>query len=185
MDESTPEPRVRTPAGDDLAGQVYDQLRAIARARLAQQAAGHTLQATALVHEAFLKLQGHPSIMAGDRGRFFQAAAQAMRQILIDHARGRGRLKRGGGARRQEFADVAELSAEGDPAEILALDEAVKKLEQEEPQAAKVVQLRFFAGLSVEETAQALGLSERTVQREWQYARAWLYSALEGRSVGE
>jgi RNA polymerase sigma factor (TIGR02999 family) len=180
VDEATPQRTPPASGGDDLSSQVYDQLRAIARARLAGQRAGHTLQATALVHEVFLKLQSHPSIVAGDRARFFQAAAIAMRQILIDHARGRGRLKRGGGGQRQDFADVAELSQEAEPDDIVALDEAVRRLEEEEPQAAKVVQLRFFAGLSVEETADVLGLSERTVQREWQYARAWLYGQLGG-----
>lgn len=162
----------------DLSRQVYDQLRAIARAKLAQQSPGHTLQATALVHEAFLKLRDHPSIVSAEPARFYQAAAQAMRQILIDHARARGRIKRGGNVRR-EFADVAELADEQDPAQIMALDEAISRLEQQEPRAAEVVKLRFFAGLTVEETAQTLDLSERTVKREWQYARAWLFQALE------
>ena len=162
----------------DLSRQVYEQLRAIARAKLAQQSPGHTLQATALVHEAFLKLRDHPSIVSAEPARFYQAAAQAMRQILIDHARARGRIKRGGNLRR-EFADVAELADEQDPAQIMALDEAISRLEQQEPRAAEVVNLRFFAGLTVEETALALGLSERTVKREWQFARAWLFQALE------
>jgi RNA polymerase sigma-70 factor (ECF subfamily) len=162
----------------ELTEKVYEQLRAIARAKLAQQPAGHTLQATALVHEAFLKLREHSSIISAEPGRFFHAAAQAMRQILIDHARARGRVKRGGGVRR-EFADVAELADENDPEEILALDEAISRLEQVEPRAAEVVKLRFFAGLTVEETAAVLEMSERTVKREWQYARAWLFRALE------
>jgi len=161
----------------DLSRQVYEQLRAIARAKLAQQSPGHTLQATALVHEAFLKLRDHPSIVSAEPARFYQAAAQAMRQVLIDHARARGRIKRGGNVRR-EFADVAELAGEQDPAQIMALDEAISRLEQQEPRAAEVVKLRFFAGLTVEETAQALDLSERTVKREWQFARAWLFEAL-------
>jgi len=164
-------------APPDLAAQVYEQLRAIARAKLAQQPPGHTLQATALVHEAFLKIRDHPSIVSAEPARFYHAAAQAMRQILIDHARARGRVKRGGGIRR-EFADVAELADEQDPAEVLALDEAISRLEQVEPRAADVVKLRFFAGLTVEETAEALSLSERTVKREWQYARAWLFREL-------
>ena len=162
----------------DLSRQVYEQLRAIARAKLAQQSPGHTLQATALVHEAFLKLRDHPSLVSAEPARFYQAAAQAMRQILIDHARARGRIKRGGNVRR-EFADVAELAGEQNPAQIMALDEAISRLEQQEPRAAEVVKLRFFAGLTVEETAQALDLSERTVKREWQFARAWLFEALE------
>ena len=162
----------------DLNRQVYDHLRAIARAKLAQQSPGHTLQATALVHEAFLKIRDHSSIVSAEPARFYQAAAQAMRQILIDHARARGRVKRGGNIRR-EFADVAELADEQDPAQILALDEAISRLEQQEPRAAEVVKFRFFAGLTVEETAKALDLSERTVKREWQFARAWLFQALE------
>jgi len=167
-----------TAESSELTQQVYDQLRVIARARLAGQPAGHTLQATALVNEAYLKLQNHPSILAADRASFFRAAANAMRQILVDHARSRGRLKRGGPAKR-DFVDVAGLAEGQDPGEILALDEAIRRLEDEEPQAARVMKLRFFTGLSVEETARVLGLSERTVKREWQFARAWLYRALE------
>jgi RNA polymerase sigma factor (TIGR02999 family) len=102
-----------------------------------------------------------------------------MRQILVDHARTKGRFKRGGGGVRREFADVAQLAVEEDVEQILALDEAVSRFEQQEPSAAAVVKLRFYAGLSVEETADALGVSERTVKREWQFAKAWLYRALE------
>ena len=163
----------------ELTAQVYEQLRAIARSRLQGQAAGHTLQATALVHEALLKLHDHPSLAAGDRAVFFHAAAQAMRQILIDHARAKGRVKRGGGAVKRELADVAQLAVEDDVEQILALDEAVSRLEAQEPGAAAVVKLRFYAGLSVGETAEVLGVSERTVKREWQFARAWLYRVLE------
>ena len=158
--------------------QVYDELRAVAGAQLAREMPGHTLQATALVHEVFLKLQGHPSLIQFDASRFFDAAAQAMRRILIDHARARGRVKRGGGTKRQ-FTDVADLAADQEPAEILALDEAIDRLETSEPQAARVVKLRFFAGLSVPETARIMGLSERTIKREWRFARAWLFHALE------
>ncbi len=166
-------------AGDDgqLLAQVYDQLRAIARARLARERVGHSLQATELVHEAFLKLQKHPSLIQADRARFFHAAAEAMRQILIDHARAKGRIKRGGGMKRT-VSDVAELAEEQDPDQILALDEAIRRLEEEEPQAAQVLKLRFFTGLSVAETAEVTGLSERTVKREWQFARAWMFRAL-------
>ena len=130
-----------------------------------------------MVHEVFLKLQQHPALVQLDPGRFFDAAAQAMRRILIDHARARGRAKRGGGAKRT-FTDLAELAADQDPDEIVALDEAIHRLEQDEPQAARVVKLRFFAGLSVPETARVMELSERTIKREWRYARAWLFHAL-------
>jgi len=161
-----------------LLEQVYSELRAVAGAQLAREGPGHTLQATALVHEVFLKLQRHPSLIEFDASRFFDAAAQAMRRILIDHARTRGRMKRGGGMRR-EFTDVADLAADHDPHEILALDEAIDRLEKSEPQAARVVKLRFFAGLSVPETARIMGLSERTIKREWRFARAWLFHALD------
>jgi RNA polymerase sigma factor (TIGR02999 family) len=164
---------------DGLLAQVYDQLRAIARARMANERPGHSLQATALVHEAYLKLQNHPSILHADRGRFFQAAAEAMRRILIDHARTKGREKRGGGMKRiAELADVAQLAEDQDSDQVVAVDEAIYRLQQEEPQSARVLKLRFFTGLSVAETAEVLGLSERTVRREWQFARAWLFDAL-------
>ncbi len=161
----------------DLTAQVYAQLRRIAEVRFSSQQAGHTLQATALVHEAFLKLQKHPSIFAGDRRHFFRVAAEAMRQILIDHARTKGRQKRGG-ANRRAIGDVADLAAEQDPEEIMALEEAIRRFEKVQPRAAEVVTLRFFAGLSVEETAEVTGLSVRTVNREWKFARAWLYKEL-------
>jgi RNA polymerase sigma-70 factor (ECF subfamily) len=162
----------------DLSTHVHQQLRQIANMRLATQKPGHTLQATALVHEAYLKLRHHPSLFSADPGHFYRVAAEAMRQILIDHARARGRQKRGGGNRRL-VADVAELATEQDPAEIMALEEAFQRFERIEPRAAEVVKLRFFAGLTVEETAEVTGLSVRTVNREWTYARAWLYKALE------
>lgn len=146
--------------------------------------AGHSLQATELVHEAFLKLQSHPSLLVADRARFFHAAADAMRRILIDHARTRGRQKRGGGMKRA-VSDVAELAAEQDPEQILALDEAIHRLEAEEPRSAQVLKLRFFTGLSVAETAEVIGLSERTVKREWQFARAWMFRALGGNDPAE
>ena len=170
--------RPSAPLGSDsLTTEVYRQLRAIAKRKLAYQPAGHTLQATALVHEAFLKLRNHSSIIAAEPSRFYRAAAQAMRQVLVDHARARGCQRRGGRAHR-EFADVAELAESQDPAEILALDEAISQLEAADPQAAQVVQLRFFCGMSVEETASTMGLSPRTIKREWQYARARLFEAM-------
>lgn len=159
---------------------VFDELRAIAKARLASQKPGHTLQATALVSEAWMKLHAH---FAGKEGtpQFYKTAAEAMRQILIDHARAKHRHKRGGDAKRlgiTELGEVAVLSAETDPAEILALDEAICRLEKQEPDAAQIVKLRFFAGLSVDETAAALGVSDRTVKRGWRFARAWLFEQL-------
>jgi len=160
-----------------LLSQVYDQLRAIARARLAHESPGHSLQATELVHEAYLKLRGNLSAREADRARFFHLAAEAMRRILIDHARGKGRAKRGAGAKRSA-ADVAELASDQDPDEILALDDAIHRLEEQEPETARIVKLRFFAGLTVPEVAEIAGISERSVKREWQYARAWLFREL-------
>jgi len=165
--------------GERLLADVYDQLRAIARRRLAQESPGHTLQATALVNEAYLKLREHASLKEMDEARFMLAAAQAMRRILVDHARTRNRVKRGGGEAKRVLTDVAELALDQDGDQILALDEAIHRLEQEDAQAAAVVKLRFFTGLSVPETAKALGISERTVKRDWQYARAWLFKTLQ------
>ena len=168
----------------ELPAQVYEQLRGLARARLASERPGHTLQPTALVHEAWLKLAQHERGAQTSRAGFFAAAAEAMRQILVDYARTRRRVKRGGGAARQAV-EVDELPAKlpatfnGTPEEILALDGAIRRLEREDPMAAKVVTMRFFAGLSVPETAEALDVSERTVKREWQFARAWLYRELD------
>lgn len=171
---------------DRLLEQVYEQLRAIARRRLAGEQAGHTLQPTALVNEAYLKLSRNPSLFGLEKSRFLLAAAEAMRRILIDHARTRNREKRGGAGanphaarrRRDPLADVSELAVDFDPDQTLALNEALCRLEQLDDQAAQVVKLRFFAGLSVEETAEAMAVSPRTVKRDWAFARAWLYEAL-------
>jgi len=142
----------------------------------------HTLQATGLVNEVFLRLQSGGQLHFSHRGQFFLAAAEAMRRILIEHARARGKLKRGGG-RKRVLLNVMDLAAEEQIPEILALDEALQRLEQTNPDVAAVVRLRFFAGLSVEETAGALGVSARTVKREWTYARAILHRNL--REEGE
>lgn len=164
-------------AADELLPRVYDALRGIARVRMAGERADHTLSATALVHEAYLKLFGSRRPAWEDRAHFYRAAAQAMRRILVDHARGRARDKRGGGRGRVPI-DVLDLAASGTPEEILALDEAVRRLDQQDAGCAEIVRLRFFAGLSVAETAEVLGKSERSVKREWAFARAWLVRAL-------
>lgn len=156
---------------------VYDELRAMARERLRSERAGHTLQATALVHEAFLKLVGGPGASFEGRSHFFGACANAMRQILVDHARARGAKKRGSGRARESLTHV-EVSDSGDPDLILAVDEALEKLRAEDPRAAQVVELRFFGGLEMGEIAQALSMSERTVHREWQFARVRLLEML-------
>lgn len=153
---------------------VYDQLRAIAQEALATERPGHTLQATAIVHEAYLKLVGDRQIPWQNKAHFYAAAAEAVRRILLDHARSRGRIKRGGGRAKLTLADVADL-ASADPDDVVTFDEAFQRLEEELPDAAKVVRLRFFGGLGVEQTAAALGLSASTVDRRWALARAWLF----------
>jgi len=167
------------PPGDGvLLTQVYNQLRAVAQVRMADERAGHSLQATELVNEAYLRLHKDLAVLQADRPRFFRAAAEAMRRILIDHARKKGRVKHGGGLKRV-FADVADLAANSDGEQIIALDQLIQRLEVEEPQTAAVLKLRYYAGLSVVDTAVATGLSERTVKREWHYARAWMIQALQ------
>ena len=178
--DTPPPPGPDRDGTDALLPDVYEQLHAIARARMQEERAGHTLQATALVHEAWLRLSKRDAGLNGiPDARFYEAAATAMRRILIEHARSKGRLKRGGDRGRTPI-DVVDLAAEHDPQEILAVEEAVQRLEAEDPDAARVVNLRFYAGLDVREAARALGVSERTVAREWEYARAWLH-----RSLGE
>jgi RNA polymerase sigma factor (TIGR02999 family) len=156
---------------------VYDELRALARHRMAQENVGHTLQATALVHEAFMRLS--PTGQFANRAHFFKAAAEAMRHILIEYARSKSRVKRGGGKTTRVPLNVLDLAAAPNSEDILAFDEAISRLEQESALAASVVRLRFYAGLSVEETAETLGVSPRTISREWTYARAWLFRLLE------
>lgn len=158
---------------------VYSQLRAIAQQRMAGERRSHTLQATALVHEAYVRLLGKEGIEWTGRSHFFRAAAEAMRKILIDHARARNADKRGGGKAALSIVNVADLAQDADPAGILALDDAMVRLERVDCQAADVVRLRFYAGLSVEAAADTLGISPRTVRRDWSFARAWLREALE------
>lgn len=163
-----------------LAEQVYEQLRAIARREMSQERPGHTLQATALVHEAYLRL-AKAGVPWSSPGAYYTAAADAMRRILIEHARRRGAEKRGGGQPAAALVDlggVLDLAEAEDPEQIVSLDGAIRRLEEETPVAGAVVRLRFFAGLTVEQTAQALGVSSRTVNREWRYGRAWLYRVL-------
>ncbi|QDT13818.1 sigma-70 family RNA polymerase sigma factor [Planctomycetes bacterium K23_9] len=172
----------RAAAGDDAAASkllplVYEQLRAVAQQRMASENPGHTLQATALVHEAFLRLAGPRELPWQNQAHFYGAAAEAMRRILVDHARSKNRVKRGGNAEKV-ILNVVDLATAENPQEILALDEAFRRLEQQEPETAQVVSLRFFAGLSVDETAKALDLSPRTVDRRWKFARAWLFREL-------
>ena len=162
-------------AAEQLLPLVYDELRKLAAARMAAENPGHTLNATALVHEAYLRLVGDQHF--DDRGHFFAAAAEAMRRILVNHARDRKRLKRAGGRRRLELLDQIGSVAE-DPDLVLSLDELLTRLGEEDAVAARVAQLHLFAGLSVEETGEALGLSRAMAYRNWKYARAWLREAL-------
>ncbi|MBY0398379.1 MAG: sigma-70 family RNA polymerase sigma factor [Thermoleophilia bacterium] len=155
---------------------VYATLRRLAAAKLAGERAGHTLDATALVHEAYLKLRGTPGL--DDRGAFLRAAAEAMRRILVDHARKKRAEKRGGAARRFEVNE-ADRVAVPDPDTLLAIDEALARLDADDPDAAALARLRLFAGLSVEEAAEALGVARATAYRDWAYARAWLTRALD------
>jgi RNA polymerase sigma factor (TIGR02999 family) len=173
----------RESAAEELLAVVYEHLRLIARQRMGGERAGHTLQATALVHEAFLKLIGDEDISWENRGHFYAAAAQAMRRILIDHARKRHAEKRGGSLKRVPLS-VVDLATDTDPEQVMALEEAMTELERSDPRAASVVRLRFFAGLDVEETASVLGLSERTVMRDWAYARAVLFERISGEPPG-
>jgi RNA polymerase sigma factor (TIGR02999 family) len=169
-------------AAERLLPLVYDELRQLAAAKLASEKPGQTLQATALVHEAYLRLvrseQAQPQW--DSRGHFFVAAAEAMRRILIDNARRKASLKGGGELNRLDIVDIPD-QPDGDQLDLLALDEALQKLEAEQPEKARLVKLRYFAGCSLEETAQILGISRATAQRSWAYARAWLYGQLNER----
>jgi len=162
-------------AAADLLPLVYDELRKLAGARMAAEAPGHTLNATALVHEAYLRLVGDQHF--DGRGHFFAAAAEAMRRILVNHARDRNRFKRGGGRQRVDLDRLTGLTATpGD--DLLGLDDALDRLAKDYPAAAELVKLRFFAGLTLGEAAEALGLPRRTADRYWGFARAWLADAL-------
>jgi RNA polymerase sigma factor (TIGR02999 family) len=159
---------------------VYEELRQLAAQKLAHEPLGQTLQPTALVHEAYLRLVDEKEAQDWDsRGHFFAAAAEAMRRILVENARRKGSRKRGGGRARADF-DVSQLAAPELREDLLALDEALTELAAADPEAARLVQLRYFAGLTLAEAAQVLGVSARTVDRLWAYAKAWLHRALEG-----
>ncbi len=164
-------------AADELLPLVYEELRRLAAQKMANEAAGHTLQPTALVHEAWLRLVGDQNQKWDGRGHFFAAAAEAMRRILIENARRKHSLKRGAKAERVNLDDV-EVAILADPEALLLVNEALEKLEQEDREAAQLVKLRFFAGMTNEEAGKALGVSARTAKRYWTFARAWLFRAL-------
>jgi RNA polymerase sigma factor (TIGR02999 family) len=167
-------------AADKLLPLVYDELRRLAAARLAHEPGGQTLQATALVHEAYLRLVGpDPAKRWDGRGHFFAAAAEAMRRILIERARRRTRLRHGAGQSRvpSDPDDLASPQPLADR-ELLALDEALERFAATDPEKAQLVRLRYFAGLTLEQAGEMLGISRATASRHWQYARAWLYDAI-------
>ena len=172
-------------AASQLLPLVYDELRQLAAQKLAHETPGQTLQPTALVHEAYLRLVASPQGERQEepswdsRGHFFAAAAEAMRRILVESARRKKRAKHGGGRQRVDLDDQ-DVPVRPPPDEILALDAALTRLGEEDPEAARVVQLHFFAGLSIEKAAEALGVSRATAYRQWNYARAWLRCAIGG-----
>jgi len=165
-------------AASELLPLVYDELRKLAAARMAHEAAGHTLQPTALVHEAWLRLTGNDANTDfANRAHFFAAAADAMRRILVDCARRKSAVKRGAGWKRINLDNV-EIAADANDDLLLVVNESLDKLAREEPEVAEVVKLRFFAGLTLEEAGQVLGLTKRKAKRHWAFARAWLYDAM-------
>jgi RNA polymerase sigma factor (TIGR02999 family) len=161
-------------ASEELMPLVYEELRRLAAARMAQEAAGQTLQPTALVHEAWLRLVGDGNQMWQNRAHFFGAAAEAMRRILIENARRKSRLKRGGDQVRLDL-DKLELVATTPDDKVLLIDESLEQLKAEDPEKARVVVMKFFGGLTNQEVAENLGVTERTVERQWAYAKAWLF----------
>jgi RNA polymerase sigma factor (TIGR02999 family) len=169
-------------ARDRLMPLVYDELHRLAHQHMKRESKGHTLQTSALVNEAFLKLVDQKNVRWQNRAHFFGIAAQLMRRILVDHARSRQTAKRGGGVQAISFDDALYVSDERS-AEVVAVHEALEQLSQFDSRKGQVVELRFFGGLSIEETAAALGVSTGTVKREWTMARAWLRRAVAGESL--
>ena len=168
------------PAADQLMPLVYNELRKIAAGQMARESAGQTLQPTALVHEAWLRLGGNDQPTWQNRAHFFGAAAEAMRRILIDRARHRRALRHGGGQERLNVDDLELAAATDNDDQLLAVHEALDKLAAQDPQKAQLVKLRYFAGMTIEEAALALGISEPTAKRWWTYARAWLFNEISG-----
>ena len=164
-------------AGEELLPLVYAELRRLAAARMVNEAPGHTLQPTALVHEAWLRLGGNTQPNWQNRAHFIAAAAEAMRRILIERARSKGRLRRGGEWQRVDMEHVTIAMNDADDT-VLAVNEALEKLAAQDPQKAEIVKMRYFAGMSHQEIADALGVAEPTVRRHWAYARSWLYAEL-------
>jgi RNA polymerase sigma factor (TIGR02999 family) len=164
-------------ASDELLPLVYDELRRLAAARMAQEAAGQTLQPTALVHEAWLRMVKDGERNWQNRAHFFGAAAEAMRRILIENARRKSRLKRGGDQARIDIEQL-ELAATTPDDKVLLIDDALERLQAEDPEKARIVVLKFFGGLTNQEVAENLGVTERTVERQWAFAKAWLFRSI-------
>jgi RNA polymerase sigma factor (TIGR02999 family) len=181
--EDNPPPSRQPATAHELFEQIYGQLRAVAQERLRSERRGHTLQATALVHEVWLRLAGNRAVPWQNRAHFFAAAVEAMRRILLDHAKARGRVKRGGGRDRLPLS-MADLAAAEDFDQIVSLDEALRRLKAEYAEIGQVVELRFYAGLSVAETAEVLGVSPATVKRRWEFGRTWLFRELDDTEPG-
>lgn len=165
-------------SADELLRLVYNELRRIAAWKMANESSAHTLQPTALVHEAWLRLTASDGWNWQNRAHFFGAAAEAMRRILIDRARRRNALRRGGDQQRVDLADFDVAAAMPDDARLLALDEALQKLATEDPQKAELIRLRYFAGLTIEQAAETLEISRATAKRWWSFSRAWLYEEM-------
>ena len=168
---------------DKLLPLVYNELRRLAHSYLTRERPDHTLQTTALVHEAYLKLIDQRSVNWHNRAQFFAISAQAMRRILLDNARRHTALKRGSGGEKVSLDDVATLGRDGANESLIALDEALQKLAAIDPEQSRIVELRYFGGLTIEETAEVLQTSPSTIQREWTIARAWLYQTISGQTI--
>jgi RNA polymerase sigma factor (TIGR02999 family) len=164
-------------ASEELLPLVYAELRRHASVRMAREAPGHTLQPTALVHEAWLRMFGDGNRLWQNRAHFFGAASEAMRRILIENARRKSRLKRGGNPLRVDIEQL-ELAATTPDEKVLLIDEALKRLEEQDPERARVVMLKFFGGLTNQEAAETMGVTERTIERHWAYAKAWLFQSI-------
>lgn len=167
---------------DELLPLVYDELRRLANANMAQERPGQTLQPTALVHEAYVRLVGNKDVKWDGRAHFFAAAARSMRQILINRANKKKAVKHGGEFVRRELDD-AFLQSEPEPERLIALDAALERLETIDPRKGRIVMLRYFAGLSIEDTASAMDMSVATVKRDWQFARTWLHREMTNRDA--
>jgi RNA polymerase sigma factor (TIGR02999 family) len=165
-------------AAEQVLPQVYEELRRIASRQLRREKNAQTLQATSIVHEAYMRLNGQSGLVWPSRAHFFAFSAHLIRRILVDHARRRNRAKRGGMAERITLAELDALALERSP-DLVDLDDALSRLEKVDPRKATVVELKFFAGLTLDEVAEQLGVSSETVSREWRRARAWLYTALQ------